>query len=430
VDTIATEGADATVRGPGARSRIQVTHVIHSLGPGGAESVLVDLADAAPTAGIDLAVIALSPAPPPVHAQALRARGIRVVELDLPRWDPRGLLGTIAALRADRPHVVHTHLKHADIIGAIAGAALRLPVVSTLHLIEDAPVGAMARYKRTAGLAIRRRSAARTIAVSSFQRDWYRELSGSEKGLVVLPNGVADPGEVEPAQRLRLRRQLGVGDGQPLIVSAALMRPEKGHALLLDAVSLLPDEPRPFVALAGAGELRSQLEARVAGDPVLRDRVHFLGYRDDVPALLGAADLVLHTSLADALPTTVMQALAVGVPVVATHVGGIPDIVGPDAGLLVPPEPQAVARATTRLLGNPQLRARMGEAGRSSFLEQFEATGWAGRLRALYDSVLEVPADGRTAWSAPPPTRRTRGRSHRTTDRRGAGRRQDGAGPD
>jgi glycosyltransferase involved in cell wall biosynthesis len=145
---------------------------------------------------------------------------------------------------------------------------------------------------------------------------------------------------------------------------------------------------RPVVALAGDGELRGELEARVAADPALHGQVRFLGYRDDVPALLAAADLVLHTSLADALPTTVIQALAVGVPVVATRVGGIPDIVGTDAGVLVEPDAAAVAAAVTGLLADAAARARMGTAGRRRFLESFEAVGWAGRLRDLYTEVL------------------------------------------
>jgi glycosyltransferase involved in cell wall biosynthesis len=372
---------------------LRVVHVIHSLGPGGAESVLVELADVARTAGLDLAVIALSPAPRPVHAQALRARAVPVLELDLPRWDPRAVSRTAAALRAHRPHLVHSHLKHADLVAAVAGSLVGVPVVSTLHVVEDAPQGAVAKYKRNLGLAVRRHAAARTIALSTRQREWYQQLTGSDKGLVVLPNGVAAPRETDINERDRLRRELGVGQGGCLIVSASLMRPEKGHELLLDAISLLPADVRPVVALAGDGELRGTLEARVAARPGLREQVRFLGYRDDVPALLAAADLVLHTSLADALPTTLMQALAVGVPIVATRVGGIPDIVGSDAGLLTSPDAQHIAAAVTRLLRDDRLRASMGVAGRSRFLERFEATGWAERLRDLYDTVVREAAE-------------------------------------
>ena len=377
-----------------------MAHVIHSLGPGGAESVLVELAGVADSAGLDLVVISLSPVPDAVNAAALRRAGVLVVELDLPRWDPRAVVGTLSVLREHRPDVVHTHLKHADLVGTAAAALLRLPVVSTLHIVEDAPVGALGDYKRAAGLAARRRLAARTVALSSRQREWYEELAGSDAGLVVLPNGVADPGTADAAERSRLRAELGAGDGRPLIVSASLMRPEKGHDLLLDAVSLLPADLDPVVALAGDGPLRSGLEARVAADPLLRDRVQFLGYREDVPALLAAADLVLHTSLADALPTTLMQALAVGTPVVATRVGGIPDILGDEAGVLADPVPADLAAAVARLLIDPDLRATMGAAGRRRFLAGFEAAGWAARLRDLYDTVLaEHP--GRVRGSSP-----------------------------
>ncbi|MGR6967117.1 glycosyltransferase [Geodermatophilus sp. URMC 61] len=377
-------------------SPLRVAHLIHSLSPGGAESVLVELAGVAATAGLELAVVALSPASRTTHADALRARGVDVVQLDLPRWDPRAVPQAVAALRAFGPQVVHTHLKHADIVGGVAGSVLRLPVVSTLHIVEDAPAGTLGRFKRSAGLAVRRRVAARTIALSSAQRRWYQDLTGSDDRLVVLPNGVADPGVPDPAERGRLRAELGVRTGQALVVTASLMRPEKGHRLLLDAVAQLPADLAPVVALAGDGELRAELEARVASDAHLRDRVRFLGYRDDVPDLLAAADLVLHPSLADALPTTVMQALAVGVPVLATDVGGIPDIVGTDAGVLVPTEPGAMAAALTRLLADDALRHRLGAAGRDRFLDRFEAVGWATRLRALYDTVLDEP--GR-AWS-------------------------------
>ncbi len=377
----------ATVPRDAARRRLRIAHLIHSLGPGGAENVLVELARVAPEAGLDLLVIGLSPTPNPVHADSLRALGIPVVLLDLPRWDPRAVPGTVTALRRFRPDVVHTHLKHADLVGAGAGAVLRTPVVSTLHVVEDAPATGLARFKRTAGLVVRRRTAARTITLSTRQREWYRQLTGSDAGLAVLPNGVTDPGPGDPATRTRIRAKLGAVDGRPLIMSASLMRPEKGHDLLLDAVALLPGGLDPVVALAGDGELRPALEARVEADPVLRRRVRFLGYRDDVPALLAAADLVLHTSRADALPTTVMQALAVGVPVVATDVGGIPDIVG-DAGTLVPLDAARIADAVSGVLLDPAEGERMGSAGRRRFEEEFTSTVWVARLRELYETVL------------------------------------------
>jgi glycosyltransferase involved in cell wall biosynthesis len=367
---------------------LRVAHLIHSLGPGGAENVLVELAGAADAGDLEPVFVGLSPHPDPVHARTLAGLGAPVVQLDLDRWDPRAITRAAAVLREHRVQVVHTHLKHADLVGALAGARLGVPVVSTLHVIEDAPATRLARYKRTAGLLGRRRFAARTLAVSHSQMRWYQQLSGTTEGVEVLPNGVADPGVPTAADRARVRTELGVPDDGLLIGSASLMRPEKGHHLLLDAVARLDPDLPVTVALAGDGPLRAELEARVATDPVLRSRVEFLGYRADVPVLLGATDLVLHTSLADALPTTLIHALAVGVPAVATDVGGIPDIVTPETGIVAPTDPAALASAVQKLATDPALRARLGAAGRAVFLERFEARGWVQRLRAVYDRVL------------------------------------------
>lgn len=373
---------------PASGPFLRVAHLIHSLGPGGAENVLVELAQAAHGARLELVVIGLSPVSDPVHARTLRRLGVPVAELGLARWDLRAVRHTAELLRRHHVQLVHTHLKHADLVGVAAGGWLGLPVVSTLHVIEDAPAGLVARYKRSAGLLARSRFAARSIAVSTSQREWYRQLSGSDEGLVVLPNGVADPGLLPVGARDSIRAELGVGADGLLVVSASLMRPEKGHELLLDAVALLSPQLKLTVALAGDGPLRERLQARVAGDPVLAERVRFLGYRTDVPALLGAADLVLHTSLADALPTTLIHALAVGVPAVATGVGGIPDIVTPQTGLLVPTRPEPIAAAVERLAGDAAARQQLGSAARERFLAHFEAAGWVTRLRAVYDSVL------------------------------------------
>ena len=259
--------------------------------------------------------------------------------------------------------------------------------MSTLHLIESAPARHLDRFKRRLGLLARRTFADVTIAVSTAQRDWYKELSRADD-VVVLPNGVADPGRPTPDRRRQVRASLGVADDAKLAVSASLMRPEKGHHLLLDAVELLPDELDLTVALAGDGPLLPALQERVGRSPRLTRRVRVLGYRDDVPALLGAADLVVHTSLADALPTTLIHALGVGVPAVATDVGGIADIVTPETGHLVATDAAEIAAAVAALAIDDNRRALLGEGARERFVAHFAAPVWCGRLREVYDSVL------------------------------------------
>lgn len=367
---------------------MRVCHLIHELGPGGAEHVLVDLARVAPGAGIEMRVLSLMPLGEHRYPQLLSELGVRVDSLDLPsRWDPRGLRRAVRLLRPDPPDLLHSHLKHADLVAAYAAPRLGIPMISTLHLVED-EVGMVGRLKRDLGALARRRRAARTIAVSEALRCWYLEAFPIDPdGVVTIPNGVPAPEPVPPERRTALRAELGVPDGRLLAATVAIFRKGKGHDDLLDAAALLGDAPVCFV-LAGNGPEEARLRARVESAG-LAGRVVFAGFHEDVAALLAAADLVVHPSHADALPTALIHALAAGLPAVATRVGGIPEIVGDDAGILVAPgEPAALAGAVRDLAGDPGRRREMGEAARSRFAARFEGAAWARRLATLYAEVL------------------------------------------
>ncbi len=365
-----------------------VCHVIHSLQDGGAEHVLVDFATATAAHGLRTVVVALVGDTGTRHGCALKAAGAQVYSLHLPnRWDPRGPLRCRDVLRQVRPDIVHTHLKHADLAGGLAAHTLRIPTVSTLHVIEDAPT-VVGRVKR--GLAAAVRSRARcTIAVSRAQRQWYLQTFSRHPGHVVtMPNGVVAGAPITTAATSQLRGELGAGRDDVLAVMVSVLRPGKGHADLVRAAELLPETSRVRLAIVGDGESRAVVEGLVAKSPA-RDRLRLVGYRDDVPTLLQAADLVIHPTHADALPTALIHGLAAGVPVLATDVGGVPDIVTPDVGVLVPPrEPEQLAEALERLARDPLMRARMGRAGRRRFESQFSAQVWADRLLALYVKVL------------------------------------------
>ena len=134
--------------------------------------------------------------------------------------------------------------------------------------------------------------------------------------------------------------------------------------------------------------MRPWLTHRVGTEDALGDRVRFLPRPVDVAGLLGSADLVLHTTRTDALPVPLLQALAAGVPAVASSVGGIPEIVTPDTGVLVALDADRIADAVVRLAGDPDRRARLGAGARARFLAEFEVGGWARRLAELYAEVL------------------------------------------
>ncbi len=301
---------------------LRICHVIHSLGPGGAEHLLVDLARVAPQFGLRLAVLSLMPTDGLHYPARLRQMGVEVASLRLPgRWDPRALGRSVPAIAAFSRDIVHTHLKHADLVGAWAAHRLRVPLVSTLHLIEDAPTP-VGRFKLRLAAAGRDRVARRTITVSDALRRWYLgTLPVDPSRVVTVRNGVAAPERRPPAVLAELRAALGVRADGLMATMVGIMRPGKGHAELLAAAGRVPRSAGVSYVLAGDGPLRSRLEAAARGSSVA-DRVIFAGFRDDVADLLAASDLIVHPSRLDALPTALIEGLAAGLPAVASAIGG------------------------------------------------------------------------------------------------------------
>jgi glycosyltransferase involved in cell wall biosynthesis len=340
--------------------------------------VLVDLAQAAPAADMHVEVVSLAPTATAPHALRLRRLGVPVHDAG------GGFRRAVGAVAATRPDIVHAHLKTADLIGAVAAARLEVPLVSTLHLIEDA-VTPLGLVKREVAKHVRVRRAATTVAVSDALRRWYLASSRADpRRTVTVRNGVLDAGTTADARR-RVRGELGLTASDVAAVMVAVMRPGKGHQDLLAAAAAV--HPAVRLVLVGDGPLRTDLERHAAALPP--GRVVFAGYREDVADVLAAADLVVHPSHFDALPTALLSALAAGRPVVGTDVGGIPEVVTPDVGLLVPArDPAALGRALDALARDPDRRRRLGGAARLRFEEEFDARVWAARLRAVYDEVL------------------------------------------
>lgn len=367
---------------------LKVAHLVPTLHPGGPETGLVDLAGAAQAAGLELMVVALASTSDTTQVGALRRLGVPVAELGLAPWDPRGAIRVARALRERGAELVHTHLPQADVAGAAAALRMRVPAVSTLHRIENTPADRVDRLRRTARILARQRFMARTIAISVTQREWYRGIGGPPGDIVVVPDGVGDPGPVDPAVRARVRASLEVAATDTLALSVAPMRRGAGHELLLDAVESATDTVPLVVGLAGDGPLRPWLESRVAASDALRDRVVFVPRHHGHADLLAAADLAVHTGAAGAQPTAVLRAMAAGRPVVATRVGGVPEIVSAATGVLTALRPEPIADALVSLAADPARRDRLGTAARGRYLAEFEATGWAQRLRAVYQEVL------------------------------------------
>jgi len=370
------------------QAELKVLALIDHLALGGAEMLLSQFAGAAPGAGIRLSVTCLSDRDGNPAAKPLRAAGIEPVILDTPqRLGLRSLLAVRRHVAEVEPDIVHTHLGSAGVLGSLAARSLGVPAIASIHAMAwSSDMSTRARLKL--GAFARRHGAARVITVSEAARLAYLAQGWDAPDRVVaIHNGIdAFP---ERGAREAVRRELRLDSDALVLGMFSALRPEKGHDVAIGAVELLRSRfPNLRMVIAGDGPIRADL-SRLALP--LGDAIVMTGPRFDVMRLLDATDLYLQPSRADAFPTALLEAMAASVPVVATAVGGIPEIVVHDrTGVLVAPPPTAkqLAEAIASLLDDPHRRGRLAEAGRRRYEKRFTADPWVRKTRALYDTVL------------------------------------------
>lgn len=365
------------------RGSVDVLALIDHFVLGGAETLLARFALAAPSAGINLSVACLQDLNGNPAAAPLVAGGRPPINLGIEKLTRVDTFNRVRTLmRQTAPQVVHTHLGASDVVGGLVGRALGIPVVSSIH--STAWLGVRSRLERS----VVRRCASRIVAVSDSARDEYLGHGfASPRQIITIRNGTdAQP---KPGSGRAVRRELGIAEHDQVVVMLSALRREKGHHLAIDALEALrPRYPRLRLVIAGAGDLAGELARRAAG---LDGAVVLAGLRTDVMEVLDAADICLHPSSREAFPTTLLEAMAASVPVVASAVGGVPEIISnPDLGVLIAPpvRSEAIAAALASLLEAPQLRRTLAAAARRAYLSQFTAAPWVRRTRDLYDEVL------------------------------------------
>jgi glycosyltransferase involved in cell wall biosynthesis len=383
-----------SVRGMDAPRKLRVHALITSLTWGGAEMLLSEFAAGAPAAGIELSVSYLQELDGSPGAQRLRRHGVEPtfasIKSSHPLVSPSDFMLVRRHLAAARPDILHTHLGYADTLGGVAARSLGIPAVCTLHESNWAAKRGKPRdYSRERLIAFaRRRCMATVIAVSEQARRAYLEMGWDRpERVLTVHNGLYAP--AQPGAGATIRAELGLDSSDLVIVMLSVLRRKKGHAIAVEAVRALHERfPQLKLVIAGEGADRPEIEASAAS---LGSAAVMAGHRDDVMAVLDAADVLVHPSMVDAFPTALLEAMAAGLPVVATAVGGIPEIVEDGAtGFLIdaPPRPDRLAEVLAPLLERAELRRELGTAGRKRFEQQFTAERWAQRTRSIYEAAL------------------------------------------
>ena len=308
--------------------------------------------------------------------------------------DPRGVVRLARLLHRERPQVVQTWMDHSNLIGGVAARlAARAPVIWGVHHTNHIPQLTKRTTLMTVSACARlsRRLPTRIVCCSESARAAYARRGFAAERLTVIPNGFdTDAFRPDPAARLDVRRELGLAPDATLIGLVARYDPFKDHANFLRAAAALkgrlPDVH--FLLCGDRVDPGNETLASMVAALGLRGRCHLLGHTPRHAPPPAGLDLATSSSVTEAFPLALGEAMACGVPCVATDVGDSASIVG-ETGRIVPPrDPQALAAACEELLElSPEARARLGQSGRLRVQERYELASITRRYEDLYETL-------------------------------------------
>ena len=365
---------------------MKIAHLVTGGEIAGGEIVALQLAIAARGAGHE--AIFVSPTPGELLDRAA-AEGFPTELVDVRRTTKlRGAIRLARVLRQHRVDVLHTHVHvAANILGRIAARIAGVEAISHLHIENHFRSSRLARAPLVRLDNATARLCARLVAVSDATRLAFERQGFPRRLLETVHNGI-DVAAVRAAAPVGLRAELGIPEDDLLLVHVGRLAPVKGQRELIEALHVMGrnDVHAVFFGrdVEQGGAFRAQLEQLAKGL-----NVHWAGYRPDAAAALGEADVLVLPSWIEGLPLVVLEAMAQAKPVVATAVGGTREaVVEGETGLLVPPrDVPGLSSALERLLGDEDLRQRLGDAGRRRVERHFTASAMTGRILEIYDGL-------------------------------------------
>ena len=383
-----------------AGTPLRLLEVVTRLDVGGVPSHLILLLEGLRARGYDITVAC--GACDPEHKAQLTALGIRLEPVELrrlpsPTSDIRGLVRLYRLVRHGRFDIVHTHMSKATLLGGLAGWLARAPVnVNTAHTLGSvaAPMAWLRALFWVYDKILLSVTMDAVITVSERVRDTVlrKHLLGPEK-VFAIPNGVRSADQIPAASaRAMLLAELGNRSGRLIVGTVARLVWFKGlDVLAAAAATVVKSYPESVFVVVGDGPLRGELERQARALGVARSFA-FLGERRDVAQLLRALDVFVLPSVSEGMPVTILEAMNAATPVIATRVGGVPELVDDgETGLLVPPrDPEALGAAILHLLESPRLRADMGRRGRERVACHFSAERMVTSTDQLFRRLLSA----------------------------------------
>lgn len=370
--------------------RTRVLHLINSFEIGGTERQAVELLKRLNSKRYDIKLAALRNRGP--FYQEIEERFPIVPEFPLTSFYNFNATRQLARLRAlmmrERIDILHAHDFYAGMIGAVAARLAGVRVVACQRHLKLSD-----RLVHEWGTRLIHRLAYRILVNSEAIRDHIlsRDDAHASK-IVVIKNGISSLADSAEAHNLhgRLCCELEIDEGSKLVGMVARLQPVKGHKFFLEAArQVISKEPRAQFVLVGDGPLKSEIEDQAARLGI-KERVHLLGDRTDVARLVASFDLLALASLHEGLPNAVMEAMATGVPVVATAVGGAKELIrdGETGYLVAPADADALAARITFALANEADRMRVAASGSKFINAEFGVERMVASVEKLYDEMM------------------------------------------
>ncbi len=373
-------------------NNIRIAFVASSFVVGGAERVMFDLITRLPQERYESRLYFIKGAG--TLGTELFQRGIEGAErLLYSRFDIFAFRRLARHLKDFRPHILFC-LDHRNtiILGGLAASTLGIP----RRIVASHSTGRFGKKRNfTFVERIFIRGMDRFVAISEAHAAYTREVEGIDaEKIVVIENGIETRrfSKTEPVEIERVRTELGLSSGDRVVIMVAVLRPEKAHEALLDAAKrLVVSYSGLKFLIVGDGPRRAYLEEQKR-EKQLGENVYFLGQRRDVETLLHLSDILVLPShpVVETMPLAVLEAMAAGVPVVASAVGSIPELVedGVSGRLIPPADPVALAAAIAGLLDDEASAGRIAENARRIVEERYSVDRMVSKYEALFESVL------------------------------------------